>query len=135
MKHYTIYKTNGHIVSSGICQDETFGYGLDAEQSIIELQSSPISQYIKNGQVVDMPPKPDGEFEFDYKAETWHPNLQAQWSMVKSQRSQLLAASDWTQLPDVPLATKEAWATYRQALRDITNQPDPFTIQWPAQPE
>jgi len=61
--------------------------------------------------------------------------IDRQWGAVKSQRNQLLSASDWTQLPDVPLATKDAWATYRQALRDITNQPDPFTIQWPAQPE
>jgi hypothetical protein len=57
------------------------------------------------------------------------------WANVKQQRNCFLYASDWTQLPDVPLATKEAWATYRQALRDITNQPDPFTIQWPTQPE
>jgi hypothetical protein len=57
------------------------------------------------------------------------------WAKIKQERNARLSASDWTQLPDVPLATKEAWATYRQALRDITNQPDPFTIQWPTQPE
>lgn len=51
------------------------------------------------------------------------------------QRNQLLAASDWTQLPDVPLETKEAWATYRQALRDITDQPGyPLDIAWPTPP-
>lgn len=50
-------------------------------------------------------------------------------------RSRLLTATDWTQLPDVPLATKEAWATYRQSLRDITAQPGyPFTITWPVKP-
>jgi len=32
-------------------------------------------------------------------------------------RDELLASSDWTQLPDAPVNT-EAWATYRQALRD-----------------
>jgi len=33
----------------------------------------------------------------------------------------LLSSSDWTQVPDSPLTTeqKAAWATYRQALRDL----------------
>lgn len=57
------------------------------------------------------------------------------WSSVRSERNLFLKASDWTQLPDVPLPTKEAWATYRQALRDITNQPDPFNIVWPEPPQ
>ena len=57
-----------------------------------------------------------------------------EWPLVRQQRSGMLAASDWTQLPDVPIATKEAWAVYRQALRDITEQPDPFNIVWPVAP-
>lgn len=58
-----------------------------------------------------------------------------QWEKVRKQRYLLLSQSDWTQLPDVPLATKEAWATYRQALRDVTLQPDPFNIAWPIPPQ
>lgn len=55
--------------------------------------------------------------------------------LALAQRARLLVSSDWTQLPDVPLATKEAWATYRQALRDITDQPGyPLTIVWPIPP-
>jgi hypothetical protein len=135
MKNYTVYQKNGQIISSGTCQDELFGFGLNYECSILEILSDPSLQYIKNGQVVDMPPKPDGEFEFDYATEQWKPNTAMQWMMVRSKRNQLLTASDWTQLPDVPIATKEAWAEYRQALRDVTNQPDPFTIQWPTMPE
>jgi len=38
--------------------------------------------------------------------------------------------SFWTQLSDSPV-DKAAWATYRQALRDITTQVDPFNIKWP----
>jgi hypothetical protein len=59
---------------------------------------------------------------------------EAAWDSIRSVRWGLLVASDWTQLPDVPLATKEAWATYRQALRDVTDQPDPFNIVWPVAP-
>lgn len=57
------------------------------------------------------------------------------WPIVRARRAVLLAESDWTQLPDVPLATKEAWAEYRQALRDITSQPDPRNIIWPTAPQ
>jgi hypothetical protein len=54
---------------------------------------------------------------------------------VKAKRQQLLSASDWTQLPDVPLVTKEAWAAYRQALRDITEQTSyPQEVVWPNPP-
>lgn len=50
-------------------------------------------------------------------------------------RNNLLSLSDWTQLPDVPQATKDLWATYRQALRDVTSQAGfPASITWPATP-
>ena len=54
---------------------------------------------------------------------------------ARSRRDSLLLASDWTQLPDVPAATRLAWQSYRQALRDITTQPDPTNIVWPTSPE
>lgn len=61
-------------------------------------------------------------------------SLEDQWQNVRKQRDQYLLASDWTQLPDVPISTKESWAQYRQALRDVTLQPDPFNITWPTPP-
>ena len=54
--------------------------------------------------------------------------------MMRSSVDALLAQSDWTQLPDAPLATKETWAIYRQAMRDVTLQPDPFSVVWPVAP-
>ena len=52
-------------------------------------------------------------------------------SKVRQERNQLLKDSDWTQLPDSP-ADSALWATYRQELRDITNQEGfPFYITWP----
>jgi hypothetical protein len=60
-----------------------------------------------------------------------------QWIVVRGQRARKLRASDWRALPDVPMtAEKRAeWETYRQALRDVTTQPDPFNITWPTPPE
>ena len=55
--------------------------------------------------------------------------------IITTKRCRYLSDSDWTQLPDVPLATKEAWAVYRQELRDIPSQPDfPFGTRWPLKP-
>jgi hypothetical protein len=53
---------------------------------------------------------------------------------ARDQRSTLLAACDWTQVADAPV-DRDAWATYRQALRDITAQAGfPETINWPVSP-
>lgn len=59
-----------------------------------------------------------------------------EWAAVRGKRNMILARSDWTQLPDAPLSNIEMqeWASYRQALRDITTQSDPFNMQWPALP-
>ena len=54
----------------------------------------------------------------------------------RANRDRLLAATDWTQMPDVPQATKDKWASYRQALRDVPQQAGfPDNIQWPVKPE
>jgi hypothetical protein len=53
---------------------------------------------------------------------------------VRKQRTEMLKDCDWTQIAD-STADKTAWATYRQALRDITTQTGfPWTITWPTQP-
>lgn len=53
---------------------------------------------------------------------------------IRSQRNTLLQQSDWTQIADAPVDT-QAWATYRQALRDITEQSGfPDNVQWPDTP-
>jgi hypothetical protein len=54
---------------------------------------------------------------------------------VRAERNALLASSDWTQLADVPIANRAAWATYRQALRDLPAQGGfPASVTWPEPP-
>jgi hypothetical protein len=43
------------------------------------------------------------------------------WEQIKLWRNAELVRTDWTQLPDAPV-DKAAWATYRQALRDLPAQ-------------
>jgi len=53
---------------------------------------------------------------------------------VRNERDRLLTASDWTQVADAP-ADAQAWATYRQALRDVPQQSGfPDNIEWPQPP-
>jgi len=54
---------------------------------------------------------------------------------IRSERDDLLKQSDWTQVADAPVDA-HAWATYRQALRDVPQQPGfPEEIDWPEAPE
>lgn len=59
------------------------------------------------------------------------------WENIRNKRNQLLLECDWTQLSDSPLTVekKTEWQTFRQELRDITNQSDPRNIIWPTKPE
>jgi hypothetical protein len=56
------------------------------------------------------------------------------WRRVRIRRDALLVCTDFTQLPDVTL-DHATWAVYRQALRDVTSQPDPTAITWPVPPD
>jgi hypothetical protein len=74
--------------------------------------------------VVDIPTPPE-------------PTAEEQAEKVRAERDRLLLASDWTQLVDSPLSAeqKEAWAVYRQALRDVTDQVGfPGVVEWPKCP-
>lgn len=63
------------------------------------------------------------------------PDVVALAAAARGARRGLLATCDWTQLFDAPV-DREAWATYRQALRDIPSQPDfPLTVEWPTTPQ
>ena len=70
----------------------------------------------------------------DSSAEEIAERTEAKATEVCTVRNQLLAACDWTQLPDSP-ADHEAWAAYRQALRDVTAQEGfPWNFEWPPMP-
>jgi len=53
---------------------------------------------------------------------------------VRASRTEKLKDCDWTQIAD-STADKAVWATYRQALRDITSASGfPWTMTWPESP-
>lgn len=91
-----------------------------------------------DGQWVDLPPKPEGEYKL-HNGE-WVFDEQQFLAVLRADRNIKLAATDWTQLFDSPLtaAEKQAWANYRQSLRDLpsslTNVTDLQQVSWPAEP-
>lgn len=78
----------------------------------------------------------------EWSENTWfvreanEPEVQIQWAIVRIQRDALLTNSDifvvraYEKGEPVPQDTVD----YRKSLRDITSQPNPFSIQWPTLP-
>ena len=60
--------------------------------------------------------------------------IEAKWIEIREIRNELLLECDWTQLEDIPNDFKLSWKTYRQQLREIPNQTNPFSIVWPVKP-
>ena len=83
----------------------------------------------------------DGEFVSvvqvtDMSAEEIQAAKDSAMAQIRGQRNQLLKDCDWTQIADCT-ADKTAWATYRQALRDLPStitEPRTFT-DWPHNPD
>jgi hypothetical protein len=81
-------------------------------------------------QVVDGVTTTAAEQEDAYKAQ----KDAEQAKNVRATRDAKLAECDWTQVADAPV-DKAVWATYRQALRDVTAQEGfPWTVTYPEQP-
>lgn len=62
-------------------------------------------------------------------------------NLIREQRKLLLAGCDWTQTADSPLSaeSKQAWAAYRQALRDLPDEQGSVNsiddVVWPTPPQ
>jgi len=72
-----------------------------------------------DGKLVEM--TDEEQAEFDARNTAWNndaPNRRM--AELRRQRNALLAETDWMANSDVTMS--DAWATYRQALRDITTQ-------------
>ena len=79
--------------------------------------------------------KPDDDAEWDEDSQEWIPGPEVLARDARATRDRLLRDSDWTQVPDAPV-DQQAWAEYRQALRDVPQQAGfPTDIDWPTKPE
>jgi hypothetical protein len=78
----------------------------------------------------------DGNFEGSITE--WAPpvlSFEKKAAEVRHQRDERLWKTDWTQYFDIPQTTKDKWAPYRQALRDVPSQEGfPYNVVWPNEP-
>ena len=58
--------------------------------------------------------------------------INQQWANVRLERDRKLQDTDWRASSDLTLS--DDWKTYRQALRDVPTQSDPYNITWPTEP-
>jgi hypothetical protein len=100
----------------------------------------------RTNEVLLKPTQPDDVSVFNTITEQWeysdtlyNSKLEQQKQLILANRLQLLQASDWTDT--VSAQTRlgdllyQAWQDYRQALRDITLQPNyPLDVIWPIAP-
>jgi hypothetical protein len=123
--HKTAYETStGRILytTSGVAGGVVFPEidGISYADGI----GDPVTQEVVEGQIVSKSAAVLEQQEID-----------AAWVSLRAERSRRLYASDWTQVPDAPI-DQAAWATYRQALRDLPdNTADPRQVIWPTRPE
>jgi hypothetical protein len=101
------------------------GYDNDDTKDVLEI--TPIlsgSVYVQTYQITDA------------DSETIEKRKEIKWAEVRTTRNTLLSESDWTQFQDSPItgSTLTEWQTYRQSLRDVTSQSDPYNIVWPTIP-
>lgn len=136
IKKFTLYREdNGRIVSSGTASDPE---SLARPGRLVHLGDRFEGGWLAGGVHYPMPARPSREHSFDWASKTWvdQRTVASQWAAVRLERSRRLTASDWmvVKATETGSPVPQAWQEYRQALRDITGQPDPFNISWPAQP-
>ena len=153
MTYFAIYdKTTGEVLRSGICSDPQ-SQVMNLTEGVVPFMADPGRSYVKNGVVKEYPtPAPAEWFQWDLENEQWvnllTPEelaeaeaylLERQFAILRAERDKRLAASDWADTPSAErrLAPEvfEAWAIYRQALRDMPlTTEDPHQPNWPVSP-
>jgi hypothetical protein len=130
----TQWDADNYCYARALTPEQVQHFSVHKKQIVTPPYFDPATQSLEEGPAVLV----DGVWTQNYlvselDADASAAKVSAQWNVIRAERNKLLAASDWTQLPDAS-ADAPAWATYRQALRDITTQADPFAIVWPESP-
>jgi hypothetical protein len=110
-------------------------YQISVRDGIVEVNGQWFTKYVAGPLFQDYT---DDEGVVHTAAEQWEAYCfqkdADQSKAVRDDRNKRLADCDWTQLADAPVDHTE-WATYRQALRDVTAQEGfPWEVEWPQQP-
>lgn len=136
---FGIYIADGTVIRTGECPDVAIGVQAQ-EGEFLYAGAISITDRVDPATgkriAVNVPQKPGEHYRYDSPSNKWLPDMESAWASVKRQRDALLKATDWRVLRamDVGTPMNESWLQYRQSLRDITQQTDPFNIVWPVIP-
>jgi len=107
---------------------------------LVEYPAIPFEKIIESWRVVDQQlidvgNRPSQYHVFNYTTKQWEDprTPETEWPLVRAKRDNLLAQTDWVTARAYERGepVPQNYLIYRQALRDITNQSDPFNITWP----
>ena len=73
MADFTIYQADGRIIASGSCPANAVQAQLGnyPDCFLLNVGSNPRTDYVQNGVVTAMPPRPGDTFAFDYQSGQW----------------------------------------------------------------
>ena len=153
MKNYVIYDiASGNILSLYGGEDEDAALQCKDGQSYLESDGLGSSHYVSEGTLIAYTDEQKNAKE-QFKGAGWEwSNATMSWQvtdaamanefaliMLRIKRDELLAQSDYTQMPDVPLSNKDLWDNYRQQLRDLPETHANITsldeVTWPTPPQ
>jgi Phage tail assembly chaperone protein len=136
---------NGEIVGSGVTQDglEEFIFPVEGATTIlghhVEAGSPNYYDFLAQ-QIVPMPPRPKGEYRFDYALKSWVFDTAGAAKKAYAKRDELLKNGPDRISPiwwsSMTAEQQAAWSQYRQALLDVPQQAGfPADINWPTSPQ
>ena len=152
MKYYVLYDESGEISSTGSCQEFDPRLYTIPNLTLLELEKYVTFNegYVLNNEYVPFTSeqralkdnRPFYPAKWNNTTMSWEDlrsqqeKLDQQWMLIKLERYQLIQSSDWrvVKATDTGIPLSQEWKDYRQALRDITTQSDPFNIVWPIAP-
>ena len=115
-----------HVITNGKVVNTVEVESLDSLPNLVAATEGEIGWLYENGALIN--PNPKSQTEIDRQVAEG----------IRMTRNKKLADSDWTQFAldnNLTSEIKEQWTIYRQALRNIPQQPGfPHNITWPVEP-
>ena len=147
MKYYAVYsKITGEILQFSQIIDNNFpAHFVNDTTNVLEVPE-PVDNskyYINNSILTSLPEPPSINHIWNWTTMSWQDTrteqqkFQQAAQQVLAKRKELLDSTDWIVIKAMDTGTTipQAWQTYRQELRDITNQTGyPYQVTWPTKP-
>jgi hypothetical protein len=137
MNSITTYDSLGRITSTlNLYPGADFDFYAQGQKYIVGYFEAK-DYYVLGNQAIRFPEQPSNTV-WDWNSKQWVQSSGLAEVEIDIKRKKLLEQSDWTQIPNNPLTAEQqqAWAVYRQELRDITSQSGyPFNVIWPTPPQ